>query len=52
MGGGTTRTITRGTGLAMYFGGTDSASVTLNANGIMSVTFETASKCYVSGDIT
>ena len=52
MGGGTARTITRGSGLAMYFGGTDSASVTLNANGIMSVTFETASKCYVSGDIT
>ncbi len=51
MAGGTSRTITRGTSLAMYFGGTDSASVTLNANGIMSITFETASKCYVSGDI-
>ena len=55
MAGGTSRTITRGTGtpnLQMYFGGTDTASVTLDANGIMSVAFETADKCYVSGDIS
>lgn len=52
LGGGTQRVITRGSGLNMYFAGTDEPSVNLDANGMMSVVFETATKCIVSGDIS
>ena len=48
--GSSNRTINRGSGLAMYLNGTDESSVTLAANGMMSVVFETASKCIISGN--
>ena len=48
--GSSNRTINRGSGLAMYKDGTDEASVTLAANGMMSVVFETANKCIISGN--
>ncbi len=50
--GGTSRTITRGSGLTMYVGNTNSASGTLAGNGIISVFFRSATACVVSGDIS
>ena len=48
--GASNRTITRGSGLAMYLDGTNEASVTLKANGMMSIVYETSSKCVISGN--
>lgn len=51
-GGGTARTITRGAGLAMYIAGTDSATGTLTANGVMGVHFRTTTVCILSGNVS
>ena len=48
--GASNRTITRGGGLAMYLDGTNEASVTLKANSMMSIVYETSSKCVISGN--
>lgn len=52
MAGSSSREITRGSGLAMYLSGSDVATATLSANGIMSIVFESASKCYITGDVS
>ncbi len=46
------RTITRGSGLSMYFNGTNSASLTLAANGTMGILFVSASVCHVFGNVS
>ncbi|TNE58607.1 MAG: hypothetical protein EP341_03050 [Sphingomonadales bacterium] len=51
-GGGTARTITRGSGLTMYIAGTDSATGTLTANGLMGVRFRSATVCILTGDVS
>lgn len=51
-GNGSNRTITRGSGLVMLFGGVDTATVTLAGTGIMSVYFRSATTCIVNGAIT
>lgn len=51
-GNGTARTITRGAGVTMYIAGTDSATGTLTANGVMGVTWRTASICILTGNIS
>jgi hypothetical protein len=51
-GNGTSRTITRGVGLTMLFGGVDSASVTLAATGTMGVYFRTPTVCIVTGALS
>lgn len=51
-GGGTARTITRGSGLTMYKAGSDSATATLAANGVMGVRFRSATVCVLTGDVT
>lgn len=52
MAGASSRTITRGSGLSMYYNGTNSASLTLAANGMCSVVFESTSKCIVTGNVS
>lgn len=49
--GSASRTITRGSGIAMYVNGTDSASATLSARGLAFVYWEGASTCYLTGDV-
>lgn len=51
-GNGTARTITRGASITMYIGGVDSATGTLAANGVMLVTWRTASIAILNGDIS
>ena len=51
-GGGTNRTITRGSGLTMYVDGSNSATATLDANGVMGVRFRSASVCVLTGDVS
>ena len=51
-GGGTARTITRGSGLTMYVNGTDSATATLTANGVMGVWFRSATVCILTGNVS
>ena len=50
--GNTSRTITRGSGLSMFFEGTNTASVTLPANSTMSVLFRTATDCHIFGNLS
>lgn len=50
--GSASRTITRGSGVAMYVNGTDSASATLSVRGLAGVYWESASACYLTGDVT
>lgn len=50
--GSTSRTITRGSGLAMFFNGSNTASVTLAANSTMAVLFRTSTDCHVFGNLT
>ena len=49
--GSAARTITRGTGVTMYVGGVNSATATLAARGTAGIRWETASICYVTGDV-
>lgn len=51
-GNGTSRTITRGSGVTMYVNGTDSATATLTSNGLMAVYWRTASICILKGDVS
>lgn len=51
-GNGTARTITRGSGLTMYVNGTDSATATLAANGVMGVTYRSATVCILTGNVS
>lgn len=51
-GNGTSRTITRGVGLTMLFGGVDTASVTLAATGTMGVYYRSATVCIVTGALS
>lgn len=51
-GNGTARTITRGSGVTMYVAGVDSATATLAANGLMGVSWRTASICLLSGAVS
>lgn len=51
-GNGTARTITRGSGLTMYVNGTDSATATLTANGVMGVTYRSATVCILTGNVS
>ena len=51
-GGGTARTITRGSGLTMYVNGTDSATATLTANGVMGVWYRSATVCILTGNVS
>ena len=51
-GNGTARTITRGSGVTMYVAGVDSATATLAANGLMGVSWRTASICILSGAVS
>lgn len=51
-GNGTARTITRGASVTMYVNGTDSATATLTANGIMTVHWRTASVCILAGNVS
>lgn len=51
-GNGTARTITRGSGLTMYVDGSDSASATLAANGLMAVSFRSATVAVLTGDVS
>lgn len=51
-GNGTARTITRGSGVTMYVNGTDSATATLPANGLMGVYWRTASVCILTGNVS
>jgi hypothetical protein len=46
------RTITRGSGLAMFLNGTDTASVTLAANSTMGVLYRTATECHIFGNVS
>jgi hypothetical protein len=50
-GNGTARTITRGSGLTMYVNGADSATATLQANGVMGVTYRSATVCILTGNV-
>lgn len=50
-GNGTSRTITRGSGVTMYVNGTDSATATLTSNGVMAAYWRTASICVLKGDV-
>lgn len=47
--GSANRTLSRGAGLVMMHNGADTASVTANANTVVSVWFETTTKCVVTG---
>ena len=51
-GNGSSRTITRGSGLTMLFAGVDTATVTLAGTGTMGVYFRSATTCIVTGAIT
>ena len=51
-GNGTARTITRGSGLTMYVNGVDSATATLAANGVMGVTYRSATVCILTGNVS
>ena len=50
--GNTSRTITRGSGLSMFFEGSNTASVTLPSNSTMSVLFRTATDCHIFGNLS
>ena len=50
--GGASRTITRGSGLSMYVNGTNVASCTLAARGLAVIWFQSATVCYVTGDVS
>lgn len=50
--GGGNRTFTRGSGLTMYLNGVDSASATLPANTIGSVSWRSSSVCVLSGSFS
>lgn len=52
LGNGTARTITRGSGVTMYVNGVNSATATLAARGTMVAFWETASVCYLEGDVS
>ena len=51
-GNGTNRTITRGSGLTMYWNGSDTASVTLDANGVCGVVYRSATVCIINGNLS
>lgn len=50
--GASSRTITRGSGVTMYVNGVDSATATLASRGTMNVFWESASVCYLEGDVS
>jgi hypothetical protein len=49
---GTARTITRGSGLTMYFNGSDVASATLAAQGMMTAYYRSATVCIITGNLS
>jgi hypothetical protein len=51
-GNGGARTITRGAGLTMNFGGVDTSSVTLTATGTMGIYYRSATVCIITGAIS
>jgi hypothetical protein len=51
-GNGSSRVITRGAGLAMLFGGVDTAIVTLTGTGTMGAYFRSPTVCIVTGSIS
>jgi len=50
--GASSRTITRGASVTMYVNGVDSATATLAARGTCFAFWDTASVCYLSGDVS
>ena len=49
---GTSRTITRGSGLTMYWNDSNVASVTLAANGTCGVVYRSATVCIINGNLS
>jgi len=50
--GASARTITRGASVTMYVNGTNSATATLTARGVMGFNWESSSVVYLTGDIS
>ena len=46
------RTLTRGSGLAMYVNGSNVASATIAARGVFGIYFTGSTYCYVTGDVS
>lgn len=52
VGGSAARTITRGASVTMYVKGVDVASATLSARGNAGIVWESATVCYITGDVS
>jgi len=50
--GGGARTVTRGSGAAMYVNGTNVASATISGRGVAGFVYESATVCYLTGDVS